>query len=69
MALKPGTDVHVVEPYIADVDMVLIMTVEPGFGGQQFMVDMLPKVGRIGIEGASRYMFARFKVNVVLLCR
>ena len=42
--MKPKTDVQVVVPYIEDVDMVLIMTVEPGFGGQKFMDDMMPKV-------------------------
>ena len=42
--MKPKTDVHAVVPYIEHVDMVLIMTVEPGFGGQKFMDDMMPKV-------------------------
>uniref|UniRef100_T1ISQ6 Origin recognition complex subunit 4 n=1 Tax=Strigamia maritima TaxID=126957 RepID=T1ISQ6_STRMM len=44
IGLKPATNVHTVVPYISDVDMILIMTVEPGFGGQSFLSDMLPKV-------------------------
>ncbi|XP_035787723.1 ribulose-phosphate 3-epimerase-like [Anopheles albimanus] len=44
LAIKPGTAVETIQNYIADADMVLIMTVEPGFGGQMFMADMLPKV-------------------------
>ena len=37
VSIKPGTPVNVLAPIIADVDMVLLMTVEPGFGGQSFM--------------------------------
>jgi ribulose-phosphate 3-epimerase len=44
LALKPGTDVSVVTDYVELADMVLVMTVEPGFGGQMFMNDMMPKV-------------------------
>lgn len=44
ISIKPGTPVESLEPYIKLVDMVLIMTVEPGFGGQSFMQDMMPKV-------------------------
>lgn len=47
LAVKPGTDV---EPYLellGDLDMVLVMTVEPGFGGQSFMHEVLPKVRRV----------------------
>ena len=51
VGLKPGTKVETVVPYIEHVDTVLIMTVEPGFGGQKFMSDMMPKV---------RYLRERF---------
>lgn len=44
VALKPGTGVEAIEHVIDLVDLVLVMTVEPGFGGQAFMPDMLPKV-------------------------
>lgn len=45
IALKPNTPVATVEEFIQDeADMILIMTVEPGFGGQKFMSEMMPKV-------------------------
>ncbi|XP_058830942.1 ribulose-phosphate 3-epimerase [Topomyia yanbarensis] len=44
LALKPGTQVESVAEFISLADMILIMTVEPGFGGQKFMTDMMPKV-------------------------
>lgn len=44
LAIKPGTPVSEVEKYISISDMVLIMTVEPGFGGQKFMEDQMTKV-------------------------
>lgn len=44
MAIKPGTDVKVLDPFLPQLDMALVMTVEPGFGGQKFMTDMMPKV-------------------------
>ncbi|MFT3787776.1 MAG: ribulose-phosphate 3-epimerase [Tepidisphaeraceae bacterium] len=43
VTLKPGTPVDVVMPIVADVDLVLVMSVEPGFGGQKFMPDQLAK--------------------------
>ncbi|HSP61077.1 MAG TPA: ribulose-phosphate 3-epimerase [Ornithinimicrobium sp.] len=43
-ALKPGTPFGPYEDLLDEVDMVLVMTVEPGFGGQSFMDDQLPKV-------------------------
>ncbi|MDN5794118.1 MAG: ribulose-phosphate 3-epimerase [Intrasporangium sp.] len=47
MALKPATPFAPYEELLADLDMVLVMTVEPGFGGQSFMVDQLPKVREV----------------------
>ncbi len=44
VTIKPGTDVKNIDTILDKVDMVLIMTVEPGFGGQSFMEDMLDKV-------------------------
>jgi len=47
IVLKPGTPAEAAIPYLAKCDMVLIMTVEPGFGGQKFMADMMPKMKKI----------------------
>ena len=44
IALKPNTPVTVVYPYLDIIDLVLIMTVEPGFGGQSFIENCLPKI-------------------------
>lgn len=44
LTVKPATPASAVEPWLKELDMVLVMTVEPGFGGQSFMHDMLPKV-------------------------
>ena len=47
MALKPGTPFAPYEDLLPDLDMVLVMTVEPGFGGQSFMADQMPKVAQV----------------------
>ena len=44
ISIKPATSPEVLFPYLKDLDMVLVMTVEPGFGGQKMMPDMLKKV-------------------------
>ena len=49
ISLKPKTDASEILPYLNLIDMVLVMTVEPGFGGQSFMHDMMKKV--IAIRG------------------
>ncbi|SFC72707.1 ribulose-phosphate 3-epimerase [Ruminococcus albus] len=47
ISIKPGTPVSAVKPYLGSVDMVLVMTVEPGFGGQKFVADTLEKISEI----------------------
>ena len=44
VAIKPGTPADVLGEHLGSIDMVLVMTVEPGFGGQSFMREMMPKV-------------------------
>ena len=46
LAIKPGTELEIYEEFFPELDMILIMTVEPGFGGQSFMADQMPKVKR-----------------------
>lgn len=59
ISLRPRTHVGTLLPYLKELDLVLVMTVEPGFGGQSFMSDMVPKIeflrkhfsGRISVDG------------------
>jgi len=46
MALKPATPVEPYEDLLGEIDLLLLMTVEPGFGGQKFLDVVLPKIGR-----------------------
>ncbi len=47
ITLKPGTPAAAIIPFLDRIDLVLVMSVEPGFGGQSFMADMMPKVTEI----------------------
>ena len=71
VSIKPGTPVSALDEILDDVDLVLVMTVEPGFGGQSFMSDMLKKVkelkekfsGYIQVDGGINAKTAREAVN------
>ena len=47
IVLKPGTPAEAALPYLEQVELILVMTVEPGFGGQKFMADQMPKVSTL----------------------
>jgi ribulose-phosphate 3-epimerase len=47
LAANPDTPFEVIEPFLGDLDVVLCMTVFPGFGGQKFMAEVLPKIERV----------------------
>lgn len=47
IVLKPGTPAETAAPYLEKCDMILVMTVEPGFGGQKFMAHMMPKLKKL----------------------
>lgn len=47
ISIKPNTEIKVVEKYLNDIDMILVMTVEPGAGGQRFMFEILDKISEL----------------------
>lgn len=63
MAIKPRTDFKEILPYLETIDMVLVMTVEPGFGGQKFMEDQLEKVKNIRSEIDKKNLEIRLQVD------
>lgn len=63
ISLKPATPAEVVFPYLDELYMVLVMTVEPGFGGQSFMQGMMPKVKAIREEADKKGLDLRIQVD------
>lgn len=63
LALKPKTPAAVLWPYLDLLDMVVVMTVEPGFGGQKFMADMLSKITEIRAEIERRTLDCDIEVD------
>jgi len=63
LAIKPNTPAEDVFPYLDRLYMVLVMTVEPGFGGQSFMGDMMSKVEKIKLEAKKRNLNLLIQVD------
>ena len=63
ISIKPKTPVQSVFEYLDYIDMVLIMTVEPGFGGQSFMSDMIPKIAALKLECINRNLPTDIQVD------
>jgi ribulose-phosphate 3-epimerase len=66
LALKPKTPLDPYLEFIDDLDMLLIMTVEPGFGGQKFMTDQLPKIARARKEIGAKAIWLQVDGGVSL---
>jgi ribulose-phosphate 3-epimerase len=62
LTLKPGTPFESCEPFLAQIDLFLVMTVEPGFGGQPFMPEMMAKV-RAAVEHRQR-LGGKYRIEV-----
>ncbi len=63
LSIKPETPAEAVFPYLDKIDMVLVMTVEPGFGGQEFIKDMLEKIEKISDECKRRNISINIQVD------
>jgi ribulose-phosphate 3-epimerase len=62
IVLNPGTPADAIAPVLDQVDLVLVMTVQPGFGGQSFRRDMLPKIAQI--DGWRKTRGLKFRLEV-----
>ena len=63
IVLNPGTPAEAIEPFLDKVDLVLVMTVQPGFGGQPFRADMLAKIAQIDRWRRERNLTFRLEVD------
>ena len=63
MSINPATPVVAIEPVLHLVDLVLVMSVNPGFGGQRFLPEVLPKVEQLARVRAARGLDYRLEVD------
>ena len=58
VSIKPNTDVRVLDDYLSEIDLVLVMSVEPGFGGQKFMMNAVEKIAYLEkVRNENKYHF------------
>jgi len=63
LAINPETPYEAIDPFLDDADLILCMTVHPGFGGQGFMAEVLPKIARTRAELDRRGLAADLEVD------
>lgn len=63
LAINPETVYEAIDPFLADADLVLVMTVHPGFGGQSFMEEVVPKIAKVRHELDARGLEADLEVD------
>jgi ribulose-phosphate 3-epimerase len=63
LSLKPGTEVESLLPFLDQIDLALVMTVEPGFGGQSFMTDMVAKVKWLADQRSQKKLSYQIEVD------
>ncbi|HUG12522.1 MAG TPA: ribulose-phosphate 3-epimerase [Opitutaceae bacterium] len=63
LVLNPGTPASAIEPFLDKVDLILAMTVQPGFGGQSFHHEVLPKIAQINAWRRDRQLDIRIEVD------
>ena len=63
LAINPETPYEAIDPFLGDADLILCMTVHPGFGGQSFIADVLPKIARTRQELDRRGLSAELEVD------
>jgi len=63
LAINPETPYEAIDPFLADADLILCMTVHPGFGGQHFIAEVVPKIARTRAELDRRGLEADLEVD------
>jgi ribulose-phosphate 3-epimerase len=63
LAVNPPTPVSAILPYLSQIDLVLIMTVNPGFGGQEFILETLPKIEQVNAWRREKKLGFRLEVD------